>query len=243
MKIQTHRKQHRLERGVSNEANKMFGYFKFEDCDITVESGDLHRFMKGVVDNVHTAKDYCSGRREWAMLDGYEKSFRGGSIDDHKEGSKHWVTNKGPNVETYIGFIESYRDPFGVRGEWEGFTAVVNKEVSLMFQDLVDNAPKFLTQLPWLNEFEKDKFLRPDFTSLEVVNFGSSGIPAGINIPNYDAIRQNFGFKNVSLGNVLRARLKPKKKPAEFVLPEDQELYKKYVGPSFDVQVGLHELL
>eukprot|EP00494_Astrolonche_serrata_P025458 UN25719 len=103
MKIQTHRKQHRLERGVSNEANKMFGYFKFEDCDITVESGDLHRFMKGVVDNVHTAKDYCSGRREWAMLDGYEKSFRGGSIDDHKEGSKHWVTNKGPNVETYIG--------------------------------------------------------------------------------------------------------------------------------------------
>merc|ERR1719499_1574289 len=140
------------------------------------------------------------------MMENYVKSFAGGSIDDHMEGSKTWVQNKGPVVETYIGFIESYQDPFGVRGEFEGFTAVVNKEVSATFQKMVDAAPQFLLHMPWKSEFEKDKFLRPDFTALEVINFGSSGIPAGINIPNYDSVRQEHGFKNVSLSNVLRIR-------------------------------------
>lgn len=61
-------------------------------------------------------------------------------IDVHKDSQRWWIKDKHPSVETNLGFIESYRDPQGVRGEWEGWVAVVDKVVSEQFEKLVSGA-------------------------------------------------------------------------------------------------------
>lgn len=102
--------------------------------------------------------------------------------------------------------------------------------------------------------FAVPEFKRPDFTALEILSFATGGIPAGelpqacaaprrkppltesctgINIPNYHDVRENDGFKNVSLSNILSA--KAKGEVATFIAPEEREMHDKWADKAFEV--------
>ena len=126
------------------------------------------------------------------------------------------------------------------RSEFEGFVSFVNKKKSKVFNDLVANAERFIPLLTWGKNFELDTFTSPDYTSLDILTFACSGTPLGINIPNYNEIRENVGFKNVYLANTIPT---PKITEIKFLNKKDATLYCTHFSDIILVKVALHELL
>lgn len=198
--------------------------------------------LVNIVDNLQEALKYVANETQQKMLESYIAHFTTGNLEDHKQSQRYWVKDLSPSVETNLGFIENYTDPSGIRSEFESFVAIVDKDKSKKYTTLVNTAQHFLSLLPWSKDFEKEVFVPPDFTALDVITFVTSGIPAGINIPNYDDVRRSVGFKNVSLDNVLQVKFNSKELP-KYLNKNDGKLFVKYIGKSFDIQVAGHELL
>ena len=55
--------------------------------------------------------------------------------------------------------------------------------------------------MPWDKKLDKNKFMAPDFSSIDVLTFAGDRLPAGINLPNYYDVRDEDGFKNVVFKN------------------------------------------
>lgn len=212
-----------------------------EGIEVLFKFGEHSTEMEKIAQYLAKAKEYAANETQEKMLEHYVNYFKTGDSKLHKESQKVWVKDLSPQVETNIGFIETYREPSGIIGEYESLVAIQNKERTEKFTELVNKAPAYINLLPWDPAFEKPKFQPPDFTSIEVLTFTGSGIPAGINIPNYDDVRLNVGFKNVSLGNILNSKTSNDK--WTFVQGDDVETMSKYQSDSFEVQVGIHELL
>ena len=104
----------------------------------------------------------------------------------------------------------------------------------------MDKAEDLLKYFPWSKDFEKEKFKKPDFTSLKLITHASSGAPLGQNLPNYDDIRDSHGFKNYSLTNAMP---KMSSKTIQFAHEDLCEILSKYSREAMDLKIALHELL
>ena len=96
----------------------------------------------------------------------------------------------GPDVETIIGFVETYRDPYGVRAEFEGIVAISDPGGSRALDTLVKRSQEFVSRLPWVQgvagdgkngPFERDHHVAPGFSSVH----GLSICPANASVDGY----------------------------------------------------------
>ncbi|KAI0849929.1 dipeptidyl peptidase III [Daldinia vernicosa] len=226
-----------------------------EPLDITNSSasvrlvrGDHAEYLKNICENLSRATEYAANDTQKKFLTQYIESFQTGNLEVYRDSQRTWIADKAPKVENIFGFVEPYRDPTGIRAEFEGLVAIADANETKLLSKLVENSDKFIRRLPWAAAenngkglFEKSLFEAPDFSSIHALAYCSSIIFPGINLPNYNDIRQDVGFKNVIIANCMIAESTAMQWP--FIDDSEVEVFRKHKYPAYYWWVVLHELL
>lgn len=224
---------------------------KQTNASIRVIKGDHHEELKSICNCLQEAVEHCANTHQQRFLRQYIQSFKSGDLHIYKESQETWIKDSAPAVENIFGFVEPYRDPFGIRAEFEGLVAISDREETKLLSRLVEESSKYIKRLPWTEgcsendekgPFEKTLFEPPDFTSIHALAYCSSIIFPGINLPNYNDIRQECGFKNVIIANRMSAESNEAEISA-FVDPSEALVFQKHKYAAYYLWVVLHELL
>ena len=143
-----------------------------------------------------------------AALDALIRWYETGEESEREAFDIAWVQNRDSVVDTMNGFIEVYMDARGVKGAWEGVVYYVNQEKAAKIERLAESAQWFEDHLPIDPRYRKPDVQGISARAIEVVvETGDSGpvTPIGVNLPNDQRIREQYGSKSVSLSNVIEA--------------------------------------
>ena len=160
-----------------------------------------------------------------------------------------WVQNRDSAVDTMNGFIEVYMDARGMKGAWEGVVYYANHEKTEKIRALAEHAQWFEDHLPIDPRYRKPQVQGVSAQAIEVVvEAGDSGpiTPIGVNLPNDQRIREQYGSKSVSLSNVLEAyeRAMPDSFRQEFAWDDAEvERAKRWGAFASELTTEIHEVL
>jgi dipeptidyl-peptidase III len=119
-----------------------------------------------------------------------------------------WLKDKESQVDFVNGFIETYGDPMGMKGSWEALVNFKDIEATRRAETISENAQWFEDNSPVDSRFKKTKVKGVTAKVITAVQLGGDCYPAtpiGINLPNADWIRQEFGSKSVTIENITYA--------------------------------------
>ena len=159
-----------------------------------------------------------------------------------------WVKAR-VKVDAINGFIEQYLDPRSKKGTFETVVSFVDEAQTKLMRDFADHAQYFELRAPWRDEFKKRDIQPPVANVITVVSeSGASGpiSPSGINLPNEQDIRQQYGSKSVLLFNVSTAyaTVAGQKASREFSSSEEEKSRAEMYGQeSRKLLVAMHEVL
>ncbi|MDP4203235.1 MAG: dihydrofolate reductase [Bacteroidota bacterium] len=161
-----------------------------------------------------------------------------------------WVHDTQSQIDFVNGFTESYGDPLGLKGSWESNVNFKNLEATKRTETISANAQWFEDNSPVDKRFKKEKVKGVTAKVITVAQLAGDcypSTPIGINLPNSNWIRKDYGSKSVTIENIMEAYDKAAQKSGfneEFVW-SDKELksIRKYGFLTDLLHTDLHECL
>ncbi len=215
-----------------------------------VNNGKYSKELAAICQHLSDAREYAENEKQQELIDLLISYYQNGDLKTFDEYSKLWVTEKDGEVDFINGFIEVYGDPLGYKGSWEGLVEYVDHEATKKTQLIAENAQWFEDHSPVDSRFKKKEVKGVSARVICAAMLGGDEYPStaiGINLPNADWIREQYGSKSITISNIIAAyneAAKGSPMKREFTCDEEMiALIDKYADQCDSLHTDLHECL
>ena len=176
--------------------------------------------------------------------------YKTGDLQTFNKYCIEWLKEHDSSIDFINGFIEVYGDPLGMKGSWEGLVEYIDEESTHRTQTISRNAQWFEDHSPVDPRFRKPVVKGVSANVICAAMLGGDEYPStaiGINLPNADWIRAQYGSKSITISNITDAYNKAAHGNGfkeEFVIDQETlEIIDKYGDICDDLHTDLHECL
>ena len=173
-----------------------------------------------------------------------------GDLKTFNEYAIAWVKDVDSRVDFVNGFTEVYGDPLGITGAWESLVNFKNLEATKRTEILAENAQWFEDNSPTAKEYKKEQVKGITAKVINATMLAGNcypSTPIGINLPNANWIRKEYGSKSVTIQNITDAYDKAAQGNGfaeEFMLSQKEiEMTRQYGALTDNCHTDLHECL
>lgn len=212
--------------------------------------GMYGKAIETIVSYLRQAAEYAENEQQQKIISLLISYYQTGDLRVFDEYSIEWLKEQDGRIDFINGFIEVYNDPLGLKASWEGIVEYKDIVATRRTRTISDNAQWFEDNSPVDPRFKKKTVKGVTANVVCAAMLGGDEYPStaiGINLPNADWIRAEYGSKSVTIGNLTDAYKKAARVNGfdkDFVIDEPtRSIIDKYGNLCDDLHTDLHECL
>lgn len=218
--------------------------------DVWHEGGLYGEAIKHITYWLEKASEVAENELQTKIIGMLVDYYRTGDLSKFDAYSIEWLKEHEGRIDFINGFIEVYGDPLGMKASWEGIVTYKDLVATQRTQTISKNAQWFEDHSPVDPRFRKPQVVGVTANVVCSAMLGGDEYPStaiGINLPNADWIRAQYGSKSITIGNLTHAYNQAAKGNGflqEFVADEaTRAMIEKYGDVCDDLHTDLHECL